>query len=129
VSEDLFGNELPEQPKPTPAAKVKPGNNMDTVVKVLERAMGDDGYVLVGATGQPHRLREDKRLTPCIFWEAAVVHELIHSSLLKVGAQKWMDTRHWRKPCQSVLVPRSTRQQVARWKALKPLQEKGKGAA
>ncbi|GAA3436636.1 hypothetical protein [Kutzneria kofuensis] len=129
MSEDLFGNELPAQPAPAPAPKVKPGNNMDTVIKVLERAMGDDGYVLVGPTGQPHRLREDKRLTPCIFWEAAVVHDLIRSSLLKVGAQKWMDTRHGRKPCQSVLVPRATRNQLVRWKALKPLHGKGKGAA
>jgi hypothetical protein len=129
VSEDLFGNELPDQPAPAAAPKVKPGNNMDTVIKVLDRAMGDGGYVLVGTTGQPHRVGENKRLTPCIYWETAVIHDLIRSSMLTVGAQKWMDTRHGRKPCQSILVPRTTRLKVTRWKALKPLHSKGKGAA
>jgi hypothetical protein len=133
MSEDLFGNELPEQSAATPAPKVKPGNNMATVIKVLERAMSDDGYVLVGSTGQPHRVYTDdaknKRVTPCIYWEAAVVHDLIHSSLLKTGGRHWLDTRRGRKACQSILVPRSTRQTVARWKAYKPLRGAGVGAA
>ena len=127
VSEDLFGNTVEE---PRPARKVgKAGNDMDTVIKVLERAMSDTGYVLVGPTGQPHRVQPDKRVTPCIYWEASAVHDLIRSSLLKTGGRHWMDTRYGRKPCQSVLVPQSTRHTVSRWKALQPLQGKGRGAA
>ena len=115
---DLFG--APVESKPT-APKVKTVNNLDTVQTVIDRACSERPYMLVGPTGQPHRMGDNGVVKPLIYWEAEALHQLIRQKLLTVGGNHTYDTRYGAKSGQSVLVPKSTRDMLSRWRALKPL--------
>ncbi|MEV6604898.1 hypothetical protein [Kutzneria sp. NPDC051319] len=123
MSEDLFGNTIED----TSTAKKPPKvvNNMETIKKVLEYAISSRPYVLIGPTGQPHRLGEDGIVRPLIFWEADALHQLITKKLVTVGGNHRFQTRYGEKTGQSVLVPRNTRIMLSRWNALKPLPSNG----
>ncbi|MFC0539863.1 hypothetical protein [Kutzneria chonburiensis] len=122
MSEDLFGTEVEDKPA---ATKPKTTNNMDTVQTVIERACSERPYMLIGPTGQPHRMGDNKVVKPLIFWEAEALHQLISQKLLTVGGNHTYDTRYGPKNGQAVLVPRKTRDMLNRWQALKPLHSNG----
>ncbi|GAA3437008.1 hypothetical protein [Kutzneria kofuensis] len=120
---DLFGNKVAETS--SPAKKSKTVNNMETIKTVIDRAWSERPYVLVGPTGQPHRVSDDGTVKPCIYWEADAIHQLIQQKVLVVGGRRSYQTRHGVKSGQSVLVPKSTRDMLSRWKSLKPLSSNG----
>jgi hypothetical protein len=122
MSEDLFGGAVDDKPVTTKPAKVV--NNMETVKTVIERACSERPYMLVGPTGQPHRLADDGLVKPCIFWEAEAIHQLVRQKLITVGGYHTYQTRYGSKSGQSLLVPKSTRDMLRRWQALVPLSSK-----
>jgi hypothetical protein len=122
MSEDLFGTEVEEKSKTT---KPKTTNNLNTVQTVIERACSERPYMLIGLTGQPHRMGDNKIVKPLIFWEAEALHQLIRQKLLTVGGNHTYETRYGAKTGQSVLVPKSTRDMLNRWRALKPMHSNG----
>jgi hypothetical protein len=118
MSEDLFGTEIEDKPA---TKKPKAVNNLDVVQTVIDRAYSERPYMLIGPTGQPHRMGDHGLVKPLIFWEAEALHQLIRQKLLTVGGNHTYDTRYGAKAGQSVLVPKSTRDMLSRWRALKPL--------
>lgn len=124
MSEDLFGADV-DDTKPTAEKKPRTVNNMETIKRVLEYAISTQPYVLIGMTGQPHRLGEDKVARPLIFWEADALHQLITQKLVTVGGNHTYLTRHGERVGQSILVPRNTRAMLGRWNSLKPLPDNG----
>jgi len=122
MSQDLFGTEVEDKPA---AEKPRTTNNLDVVQTVIDRACSERPYMLIGLTGQPHRMGDNKIVKPLIFWEAEALHQLIRQKLLTVGGNHTYETRYGAKSGQSVLVPRSTRDMLNRWRALKPLHSNG----
>jgi hypothetical protein len=118
MSEDLFGNPIEDKPA---EKKAKAVNNLEIVQTVIERACSERPYMLIGLTGQPHRMGDNGLAKPLIFWEAEALHQLIRQKLLTVGGNHTYETRYGAKTGQAVLVPRKTRDMLNRWRALKPL--------
>jgi hypothetical protein len=122
MSEDLFGTEIEDKPA---TKKAKAVNNLETVQTVIERACSERPYMLIGLTGQPHRMGDNGIVKPLIYWEAEALHQLIRQKLLTVGGNHTYETRYGAKTGQAVLVPKKTRDMLSRWRALKPLPSKG----
>lgn len=121
MSEDLFGNTIEPVPAKKPAvfpagAQV---NSMDTVMAVLERALADCGYLIAGRGNRVFRRTDTNRMRPVPVWEGHAVHQLVGSGQLTTGGCHHMSVGAVRYHAQSVLVPKSTRNQVLRWKSLK----------
>lgn len=118
MTEDLFGNEVTESP--AAAGKLRQiTNDMSTVMTVLSRAQDEFGYLLAGPTRQVFRRCDREKMRPLPRWEAGAVHQLIETGQLTVGGTHFMRCGAVRGHANSVLVPKSTRDQLARWRALK----------
>lgn len=118
---DLFGNpvQLSTQPR-----KIRPvTNDMDLIERVLHVA-SQDGYAVVGTAERVYRVgTSDRTGTTEVIRvsqeEANAVHQLIDNKDLVVGGQHRYRYGNFREGYgRSVLVPRGTREKVARWAAL-----------
>ncbi|WP_106185610.1 hypothetical protein [Umezawaea tangerina] len=118
MTEDLFGHDVPDTP--APAGRPRPvTNDMATVMTVLGRAQEEFGYVLAGPSRQVFRRRDRESMRPIPQWEAGAVHQLIEAGQLTVGGTHFLRCGAVRGHANSMLVPRATRDQLARWRALK----------
>ncbi|MCS7484404.1 hypothetical protein ACFFQW_34310 [Umezawaea endophytica] len=118
MAEDLFGNDVPDTS--VPAGQPRPvTNDMSAVMTVLGRAEDLFGYVLAGASRQVFRRCGGDRMRPIPRWEAAVVHQLIEVGQLTVGGTHFLRCGAVRGHANSVLMPKTTRLQLGRWRALK----------
>ncbi|ASO21541.1 hypothetical protein FHR81_003184 [Actinoalloteichus hoggarensis] len=119
--EDLFGNAVSEEPKR--ARDSSSGvNDMAMVMDVVRTASGGEdsmGYVLAGRNQRVYRRVDRETMTPVPVWEADTVRQCIRSGLLKTGGTHVLRCGAVRGPAVSLLVPKSTRVQLARWQVLK----------
>jgi hypothetical protein len=126
MSEDLFGGTVSDG-TPSKTEWVREVNDMNTIIAVLTRACDKDaGYALVGPTRRVHRCgppyqKADREATQAIYWEADTVHQLLRQGVLTEGGRHPYVTRQGTRMGCAVLVPKSTRVQLLRWTALKPL--------
>jgi hypothetical protein len=119
MTEDLFGNEITDI---APAAPSKPRpvvNDMTAVMTVLGHAVDDFGYLLAGSSRRVMRKNDKTTMRPVPAWEANVVHQLLDSGQLTIGGTHFMRCGAVSGQAHSVLVPKSTRLQLDRWRALK----------
>ena len=115
---DLFGNLVPA-PQPS-AADRPPINDMDLVETVLAAAVAP-GYRLVGAREKVYRCSETRKdaIEPVPSYEDTAVHQLIDARWLEVGGNHRCCYRQFEGHGRSVLVPRRTKEAMARWRAYK----------
>lgn len=119
---DLFGNPIDPPPAPPQHPRRAVHNDMDLVERVLHIAQ-IDGYVLIGlqervyrVTGTHHGVHEIEAIA---IVESDVVHQLIDHGFLAVGGcHHYRDRNHRAIRGHTVVVPKGTRQQAARWRAL-----------
>lgn len=115
---DLFGNEVPT---PAPTAPDRPPiNDMDLVEAVLAVA-NSTGYRLVGAREKVYRCSEVHKghIEPVPAYEDVAVHQLIDAKWLQVGGSHPCTYRQYEGYGRSVLVPRRSKEAMARWRAYK----------
>ena len=116
--EDLFGNEVPDVPLSRETSR-RITNDMNQVMTVLERACSEAGY-FVGPRSRVFRAIEKGVVKPVPLWESGAVLQLVASGqLTQGGGTHLVRCGAVRSQVHAVLVPRSTRNQLARWKALK----------
>ncbi|MBP2474007.1 hypothetical protein JOF53_002879 [Crossiella equi] len=122
---DLFGNPVETTPAPENTRPDKPAlNDMDAVVAVLERAVSDRSYMLLGMSERVYRITGPKRpdrclpVSPATAWEAETVHQLIKARYLNVGGRHPVVSGAITGYACSVLVPKATQQQLTHWKHL-----------
>lgn len=118
MSEDLFGNEVPDVPVSGETSR-RITNDMSQVMTVLERACSDAGY-FIGSRSRVFRLVEKGVMKPVPLWESGVVLQLVASGqLVRGGGTHMLRCGAVRSQVHAVLVSKSSRNQLARWKALK----------
>jgi hypothetical protein len=117
---DLFGT-----PVDTDAAEAnKPRaltNDLDAVIAVLTRASGQNKYLISQRGGRVFRRVDRETMRPVPRWEADLVAQLIDSGHLHLGGSQVLRCGAVRSPVASVLASKATRDQLARWRAMKPL--------
>jgi hypothetical protein len=119
MAEDLFGDEITDT---TPAAPSKPRpvvNDMTAVMTVLGHAVDEFGYLLTGPSRRVMRKSDKTTMRPIPMWEANLVHQLLDSGQLTIGGTHFMRCGAVSGHAYSVLVPKSTRLRLSRWRALK----------
>lgn len=118
MAEDLFGDEVIEVPLSKDTAR-RVTNDMRQVMTVLERACSEAGY-LVGRGSRVYRMVEKGVMKRVPLWESGAVLQLVASGQLAQGTgTHLMRCGAVRSQAHAVLVPKPTRNQLARWKALK----------
>lgn len=118
MAEDLFGDDVPDPPSAT--RKPRPTTNeMSTVMTALDRAQDEFGYVLAGPSRQVFRRCGKDKMRPIPRWESGAVHQLIEVGQLAVGGTHFLRCGAVQGHANSVLVPKTTRDQLARWRVLK----------
>jgi hypothetical protein len=119
---DLFGSPVDA---PQQHARTRPPiNDMALIEDVLAAAISP-GYALVGSPGEVFRDGPDHEVSPVPRYEADAVCQLIDTKFLTVGGSHTYTCRGRSGPGRSVLVPRTTQQQVERWKNLARLPGRG----
>jgi hypothetical protein len=118
---DLFGFES-QDPVP-PARPPVATNDMRSIIEVLERAVNECGYVIVGPSRRVYRRTNYNTMKQIPRWELETVLQLIDSGQLILGGHHVLRCGAIRQTVNSVLVPKPTRQNLNRWNALKPLNE------
>jgi hypothetical protein len=118
MTEDLFGNEVPDSPRPAGKPR-QTTNDMTTVMTVLSRAQDEFGYVLAGPSRQVFRRCDKDKMRLIPRWESGTVHQLIDAGQLTVGGTHFLRCGAVQGHANSVLVPKATRDQLARWRVLK----------
>lgn len=118
MSEDLFGNEITDSPT-APAEPRTVTNDMAAVMTVLGHAVEEYGYLLAGPSRRVMRKTDKDVMKPVPRWEADLVHQLIETKRLTVGGTHFMRCGAVSSHAHSVLVPKTTRADLSRWRALK----------
>jgi hypothetical protein len=115
---DLFGNEVVQPAKSAPDRP--PINDMDLVEAVLAVA-ASTGYRLVGPGQKVYRCSETRKdgIEPVPSYEDVAVHQLIDARWLDVGGNHPCVYGRFEGYGQSILVPRRTKEAMARWRAYK----------
>ncbi len=115
---DLLGN--PVAPLPAKVKAGPPVNDMALIQSVLRTAIRI-GFVVVGSGERVfHRMSGDVVERTSGDTERAV-HQLIVARWLTVGGTHMVRYDRYQGPAKSVLVPRSSRDALLHWSALRPL--------
>lgn len=116
--EDLFGNEVPDVPLSRETSR-RITNDMNQVMTVLERACSETGY-FISSRSRVFRMVKKGVVRPVPLWESGAVLQLVASGQLTQGeGTHLVRCGAVRSQVHAVLAPKSTRNQLARWKALK----------
>jgi hypothetical protein len=117
---DLFG--APVDTGTIEAGKLRSlTNDMDAVITVLTRASGENKYLISQRGVRLFRRVDRERMRPVPRWEADLVTQLIDSGHLRLGGSHVLRCGAVRSPVASVLASKATRDQLARWRAMKPM--------
>jgi len=119
MPEDLFGEEVPDTADTAPSTPRQVTNNMAAVMTVLDHAVDEFGYLLAGPSRRVMRKTDKELMKPVPRWEADLVHQLIKAGQLTIGGTHFMRCGAVSGQAHSVLVPKATRAQLSRWRALK----------
>ena len=87
MSEDLFGNEVPDKPTPAKPPTRSATNDMNVIAGVLRAACSSEPYVLVGPGQRVYRRVDKATMRPVARWEDSAVHQMVKSGLLSLGGQ------------------------------------------
>lgn len=116
--EDLFGNEVVDVPLSRETSQ-RITNDMRQVTVVLERACSEAGYFVAGRR-KVFRMVDKGVMKPVPLWESGVVLQLVDAGLLmQGGGTRMMRCGAVTSSAHAVLVPRATRNQLARWQSLR----------
>lgn len=126
VDVDLFGNEVETRDAGTDTAERVPINDMELMQTVLQTAIRS-GFVLTSG-GAVRRCEDDAHAAAVPNDVDRAVHQLIDTRWLEVGGVKGVQDGRHRTTARSVLVPRSSRQRLAKWQALDTPSRQKKGA-
>ncbi|MFD7657901.1 hypothetical protein ACFV4N_28345 [Actinosynnema sp. NPDC059797] len=118
MSEDLFGNEVPDVPLSKDTSR-RISNDMEQVRMIAQRAVDGTTYLL-GAKSKVYQLVDSIRMRPVPLWEAGVVLQLLDSGMFTRGGKtKTMLCGAVRISVTWVNVPLSTKKTLSRWAALR----------
>lgn len=116
----LFGDPVPV---PTDQASTAVATQDAELVASVVRLAQDPGYRVVERSGRV--LRVEAAVSGAVQdvprYEADTVTQLLDSALLDLGGNHTITYRDHTGPARSVLVPKRTRDMVARWSHLRPL--------
>ncbi|XVV03369.1 hypothetical protein ACQPW3_39590 [Actinosynnema sp. CA-248983] len=118
MSTDLFGNEVPDVPLSQETSR-RITNDMGQVMAALERACAEHGYVVSVLSRKVFRRVDKEKMRSVPVWESTTVLQLLDRGLLNEGGTHLLRCGAVRSGVRSVLVPKSSRQMLSRWKALK----------
>ena len=114
---DLFGDPAPNVPQRRGPSRIE-SNDVELMVTVAANAVRC-GYLLVGASERVYaRTDGADRVARVPRYEEDAVHQLLRRRWLKIGAAHLITCGAAHLVGTAVLVPKSTRDRIARWQQL-----------
>lgn len=116
---DIFGDSI--STTGTSKSDWLPTNDMGLVEEVLRNAVSDAGFMLVGPSERVYRKRSRDEIEAAPAHHGDVVHQFLRAGWLTKGGAHSVTCGPYSGSANSVLVPRKTKEAVARWRTLTPL--------